>query len=236
MSEYSVCARICRISCSYLYLTPTKRRSVWEITLWNTSDKKADYVLVEANGYLPRLKVTDSNGYRLTVIPRHVLPPEIPQTDFTMLIPLKVGIESKDFETIRIESIATLPQQEKLHYDKRIFGYVSDEFTPEIEAPLTDECSWYIGIYAPKGYHLKVSGQEQGRDIYQDESSYILRSFSKTAPRLSIQIGIPSRITSWLFLGMIFGAVVPLLAFPVYLYANALTVSFSMILAQSEEY
>lgn len=222
--------KICRISCNYLYLTPTKRRNIWEITFWNTSDEKASYVLVEANEYLPRLRITDSSDNRLNIIPRHLLPPEIPKTDYTMLIPLKEEIEKGEFETIRIESMSTLPKDEKLSYDKRIFGFISDEFQLEIEVPLEEECSWYIGIFAPKGYHLKVFHQGDYKDIYQDESSYVFRSFSKEAPQLSTQIRIPSRITLWLLFGLFFSLVTPLLAFPVYFYAKSLTVSFSMIL------
>lgn len=81
--------RICRISCTLNYLTPTKRRNRWEITFENSSDNSYEYILIEANAYLPGLKIKDSYGHHLMVVPRHLLPTDIAKEEYAMLIQLK---------------------------------------------------------------------------------------------------------------------------------------------------
>jgi hypothetical protein len=223
--------RICRVSCKLNYLSPNKRKNVWEITFENLSDNQRDYILLQANDYLPGLKIKDSYGRNLMVVPRHLLPEDIAQEEYAMLIRLKEPIEPGNFETIHIESIRPVVGAGKPRHESHLFGYISDQFEPEIEIPLDSECSWYISIFAPKGYELKVcQGDIEAKDVYHDENSYLLRVFSKQAPLLSaIIIKIPTQIKSWLGIGTIFIFLLPLLGATAYFVANNLTLCYTMI-------
>jgi hypothetical protein len=225
---------ICRVSCTLNYLTPTKRKNIWEITFENLSNTPRKYILLRANEYMPGLKIKDSAGHNLMIVPRHLLPEDIAKTKYAMLIELKQPIESASFETITIQAIRPVIGAGKIFYEKGIIGYIKDDFNPELNIAPESECSWYISIFAPKGYQLNVSSIKDTPDIYQDENSYILRVFTKEVPKLAaIKIQIPSRITLWLLIGTFIIYALPTIALASYLYSSNLTLSFTMIFSST---
>lgn len=231
MSSSQIEMKIVRVSCNYEYVTPTKRRNAWEIVFQNISDKKAKYVIIEANSYLPKLEVTDSMNRHLLVIPRHLIPKKILKNEYTMLIELVDPIDVEAFGCICIQSISTVAEEKRILYHKKTIGYVRYSFSPEISPVMKEECSWYIGIFAPEDFHLRMQEPtDKLEHIYRDESSFACRTFSKTAPRLDWNIEIPFRITCWIWVGLIIGIVAPLFALGLSLDMKYLTISFSIVL------
>jgi len=224
--------RVVRVSCYYNYETPTRKLITWELIFQNISGMPAKYVIVEANSYLPMLRISDSTNRELNVIPRHMLPKEIKRTEYTMLIELKEPLKENALETIRIKAISTLGKDSKISHESYLIGYTHYPFSPEISPPLTEECSWYIGIFAPEGYVLEVSMKNEGvhEYIYQDERSYIFRSFSKKPPEIEWFIKIPKRVNMWLITGLCLALIIPFFALLIFCYTLNPTISFSMII------
>lgn len=203
--------------------TPTLCHHEWEIVIHNTSEEKVGYVTLWIDHYFADLRVRDSQGRQLVVVPRSDLPEDVrEEQQFRRLkrqppVPLHIllarSLKTTESEIITLSFLTAYSERDGAFSVRHILGLIGyANYDIGLYHGLLSEPrrSRYVHITAPQDYSLRVIGVDGPiEEVHRDETSYEARGDPQT---IHFRIEVPSRVTMWLLVGIVIASVNPLLA------------------------
>jgi len=209
--------------------TPTRCKIEWELLIHNTLQESLEEVLLWIETHYADLRVKNSKGRQLNVIPQKNLPPDVVEdkarrrlsgkSNVALLVLLGEELPPDSYETLVISfltsySSSTYDGRSPSFAMKYRFGLVGYASYLLFRHQLVPEGS-YFQIEAPDSYELFVEKTNKPfQEVHRDESSFIMREGPSF---VRFQIRVPERVTIWLLLGLLIGLANPFAVIAVYL-------------------